>query len=86
MSNDTPTAPKQAVVSTVGVGVSSGGASIGFALILFILLNNAGVFGAKLSVAEAGIIQGSFSLVLQSVFAVAWSIVKQMLTRRGYNV
>lgn len=82
----TPSMPKQAAVTTTSAAVNTGGASAGFALILFLALNRFDVFGPSLGATEAVLIQGAFSVMLQTVFAVVWSLFKQYLEKHGYTV
>lgn len=89
MGNPNPqelSAPKQLAVTGAATTVHSGGAAAGFALMLFLLLNRVGIFGATLDITEAVLIQGAFSVAMQTVFGIGWSLFKQYLTKRGYNL
>ena len=77
---------KQILMGGAAGTVHSGGAAAGFALILFLFMNRFGVFGSELQVTEAVLIQGAFSVAMQTVFGVGWSLFKQMMHKRGYEL
>lgn len=77
---------KQIAMTSAATTVHSGGGAAGFALMLFLFMNRFGVFGEQLEVTEAVLIQGAFSVAMQTVFGVGWSLFKQALKKRGYEL